>query len=161
MRTGILTLALLCAAASLHAAAPNACQVLTPGDVAAVQGAAFTDARLTETAGNRVAISQCFYQLPSFVQSVSVDVIRGRGAREFWRDEVEKEKGGEEGEESGEVRHVDGIGEEAVWSGNRLAGALYVLQGDAIVRVSVGGSGTADEKLARSAKLARRALRRL
>ena len=34
---------------------------------------------------------------------------------------------------------IDGVGEEAYWSGTRFGGALYVLKKNFIVRVSVGG----------------------
>ena len=99
------------------------------------------------------------YALPSLAKSVSIDVMRGR-TRDFWRETFQSEGGKEEGE-SEAPRPVSGIGDAAVWSGNRLAGALYVLRGDTVLRVSVGGAGTADEKIARSKKLAARALTRL
>lgn len=59
------------------------------------------------------------------------------------------------------LRRRAGLGDAAVWSGDAAAGALYVLRGDTVLRVSVGGAGTADEKIARSKKLAARALKRL
>jgi len=56
---------------------------------------------------------------------------------------------------------VKGVGDAAVWSGNRAAGALYVLKANTIVRVSVGGGGSEEQKIERSKKLAARALRKL
>src|SRR5258705_11622651 len=71
------------------AATPNACQVLTPRDIARVQGTKFTKTRLTESADSGVTISQCFYTLPRFTDSVTVDLIRDDGqkgdARAFWK----------------------------------------------------------------------------
>lgn len=147
----------------------NACQLLTPREVARVQGEAFQSTKLTEASERGLEISQCFYALPSFTRSVSVDVMRGK-ALEFWRqhfpragdeDERERAKPDAKKEPESEARPVRGVGDAAVWSGNRMAGALYVLRGETILRVSVGGPGTAEEKIERSKKLAARALRRL
>jgi len=156
---------------------PNACQLLTARDIARVQGQEFKSAKLTETDANGLTVSQCFYALPSFTSSVSVDLMRGKTTT-FWRShfanarDVKDEDEGEDRdrpappsreaeEHESAARNVRGIGDAAVWSGNRVAGALYVLKGDTIVRVSVGGSGTQEQKIERSKKLAARALRKL
>jgi hypothetical protein len=135
-------------------AARNACEVLTKKDLAAVQGEAFTSTKLTETAER----SQCFYQLPTFSKSVSVVVMSGKG-RAYWEANFENARG-EEGEDD-EVVRVRGIGDEAVWSGNHLVGALYVLRRDKILRISVGGPGTKAQKIAKARRLGLRALARL
>ncbi|MEA2337216.1 MAG: hypothetical protein QOE82_1223, partial [Thermoanaerobaculia bacterium] len=141
---------------------PNACQLLTARDIARVQGQAFTTVKLTETDANGLTVSQCFYTLPSFTNSVSVDLMRGK-TTQFWRghfgnardakddDDEDRDRDrmkgappsreAEEEHESAALK-VRGIGDAAVWSGNRVAGALYVLKGETIVRVSVGGAGT-------------------
>jgi hypothetical protein len=158
---------------------PNACQLLTARDIARVQGEEFKSAKLTESDANGLTVSQCFYALPSFTSSVSVDLMRGKTAT-FWhshfanardakddedeaRDRATKTapSSRESEEHESAARKVHGIGDAAVWSGNRVAGALYVLKGDTIVRVSVGGSGTEEQKIERSKKLAARALRKL
>lgn len=166
MRLAVPTLILLATAA--HAGArpvvrTNACQVLTKTEVIAVQGEPYTDTKLTSRGNN----SQCFYQLPSFTKSVSVDVIR-EDARAFWRQRFERSEEREERDRQGKREEdeesplrVPGLGEEAFWAGNRMAGSLYVLRGDAVLRVSVGGAGTESQKIARSKKLAAKALRRL
>jgi hypothetical protein len=146
--------------------APNACQVLSARDVAAVQGARFKSTKLKESATRDVRVSQCFYAMPRFSDSISVDLIRG-DTRAFWK----KHFAGARAEQlaSAKPRHereahavpVTGIGDEAVWSGNRLAGALYVMKGDTIVRVSVGGDAPQEQKIERAKQLATRALRRL
>jgi hypothetical protein len=160
---------------------PNACQLLTARDIARVQGEEFKSAKLTETEANGLIVSQCFYALPSFSSSVSVDVMRGKtsafwrghfsGAREAVdndedRDRSEAKKSAPTSREAEEEHKaaalkVKGVGDAAVWSGNRVAGALYVLKGATIVRVSVGGGGSQEQKIERSKKLAARALRKL
>jgi hypothetical protein len=131
---------LLLATAAHIGARPDACQVLTKKEISAVQGEAYSEVKLTPRDGG----SQCFYQLPTFTKSVSVDVIRG-GTFERPEDAV----------------RVRGVGDEAFWEGNKVAGSLYVRKGDAVLRVSVGGPGTEAEKLAKSKRLALKALRRL
>jgi hypothetical protein len=131
---------LLLATAAHHGARPDACQILTKKEISAVQGESYSEVKLTP----RDRGSQCFYQLPTFTKSVSVDVIRGG---DFERPE--------------EGVRVRGVGDEAFWAGNKVAGSLYVRKGDAVLRVSVGGPGTEAEKIAKSKRLALKALRRL
>ena len=63
--------------------APNACQVLSARDVAAVQGTRFTSAKLKENATRDIRMSQCVYAMPRVSDSVTVDLIRGN-TRAFW-----------------------------------------------------------------------------
>jgi len=138
--------------AILLAANLDACHVLTKREVAAVQGESFTAAKLT----TRDEITQCFYQLPTFSKSISVDVIRDK---EFWEEHFEEAE--EHEEEARPPREIKGLGDDALWVGGRAAGSLYVRKGDAVLRVSVGGPGSEDEKLAKSKTLAERALKRM
>jgi len=160
---------------------PNACQLLTPRDIARVQGEQLKSVKLTESNENGLRVSQCFYALPSFTNSISLDVMRGKTTA-FWRghfgNALEERDGDEdrdrsaamkaappsreaEEEHESSARKVRGIGDAAVWSGNRVAGALYVLKGETIVRISVGGGGSQEQKIERSKKLAARALGKL
>jgi hypothetical protein len=172
----ILTAVLFLGAAASSPRLPNACQLLTARDIARVQGQEFKSVKLTESEANGVTVSQCFYTLPSFTSSVSVDVMRGK-TKAFWRghfstarevsdddedrDRLPKAASHEAEEHETSALKVEGVGDAAVWSGNRAAGALYVLKGETIVRVSVGGGGSQEEKIERSKKLAARALRKL
>lgn len=143
--------------------APNACQVLSARDVARVQGARPKSTKLKETSTRELQVSQCLFALPRLSDSVSVDVMRG-DTRAFWRKHFPGEhlaSNKTRPEREAHALHVDGVGDDAVWSGNRLAGALYVMKGDTIVRVSVGGDLAQEQKIERAKKLAARALRRL
>jgi len=160
---------------------PNACQLLTPRAIARVQGEQLKSVKLTESNENGLRVSQCFYALPSFTNSISLDVMRGNTTA-FWRGHfanARQEKDGDEDrdrstamktvppsreaeeEHESSARNVSGVGDAAVWSGNRVAGALYVLKGETIVRISVGGGGSQEQKIERSKKLAAQALRNL
>jgi hypothetical protein len=157
---------------------PNACQLLTERDIARVQGETLKSVKLTESNESGLRVSQCFYVLPSFTNSISVDVMRGKTAV-FWRNHFANARDDDndrdrtaaiktappsreaEEERENSARKVRGIGDAAVWSGNRAAGALYVLKGDTILRISVGGGGSQEQKIERSRKLAARALRKV
>ena len=149
------------------AAAPNACQVLTPRDIARVQGAKYKKTRLTETSESGVTLSQCLYRLPHLSDSVTIDLIRGQ-AREFWQKHFAGVSEAsmlpvmrEPEDRQNRPRAVSGVGEKAVWSGNHQAGALYVLSRDIVVRISVGGNGTEEQKIERARRLADRVVHRL
>ena len=89
----------------------------------------------------------------------------GRDPSESWKEIFDREKvperKKEEGEEAKEPLKVEGIGDEAFWTGNRVGGALFVLKGDAYIRISVGGAGDQAAKIDKSKALAEKALRRL
>jgi hypothetical protein len=72
----------------------------------------------------------------------------------------EKEREGEE--EESRPQRVAGLGEDAYWSGNQITGALSVLtRKNAIVRVSLGGPESRDEKIKKASALARKLLNKL
>ena len=164
-----------------------ACNLITTGEVAAIQGATITDAKSSAGVSGGMLMSQCYYNAREPNMSVSLAVIENNpqdasapDAKSYWTesfrgltgDESHEEKPGEkkekrdgvEGEEKEKrvpPKRLDGIGKEAYWSGNRFGGALYVLAKDAIVRISFGGPGSADDKLAKSKALAQNAMSRL
>jgi hypothetical protein len=73
-----------------------------------------------------------------------------------------KEKEHEGEEEEPRPQRVAGLGEEAYWSGNQITGALSVLtRKNAIVRVSLGGPESRDEKIKKASALARKLLKQL
>ena len=156
----------LFAAATAAAKSPSACELLSANDVKTVQGKAFEEAKLTTSHPEGMIASQCFYRLPSFADSISLTVLRPESqsmdAEELWETLVEQEGKGEEEEKAeraeNHARRISGIGEEAFWSGNQMAGALYVLQGKAVLRISVGGAGTEKMKIEKSRQLAAMAL---
>ncbi len=146
------------------AAAPNACQVLTPRDVARVQGTKYQMTRLTESSESGVLLSQCLYRLPHVSDSVTVDLIRGQ-AHEFWQKHFAAIDAASavplKHEPDTDQRIVTGVGEKAVWSGSGRRGSLYVLSRDTVIRISVGGSGSEDQRIERARRLADRVVHRL
>jgi hypothetical protein len=163
----------------------DTCALLTSKEIQEVQGEAIAETKLTGQPASGFSISQCFFRLPTFSNSISLLVTQkgeGAGARdphESWRDsfptaqEKEKEKdhdrktdrdkkmGGEEQEKGTSSQRVSGIGDEAYWTATRLGGELYVLKGNSYVRISVGGPADQATKIKKSKALAQKVLMRL
>ncbi|HEY8203854.1 MAG TPA: hypothetical protein VIF81_03925 [Pyrinomonadaceae bacterium] len=161
----------------------NACKLLTGDEIKSVQGDSLKDVTPNAPSGGDFITSQCFYATNSFVNSISLTVTQqnaqagARNIREFWeetfdarsrekerereRDRDKKAKGGEEEEESAPPERVKGIGDDAYSVGNAKIGALYVLKGDKFLRISVGGSHSQPERIAKMKKLAQYAINRL
>ena len=165
----------------------DACSLLTSAEIEGVQKEAVKETKLSGSSNGGFSVSQCFFTLPTFTNSISLQVTQrgddsaARDPREFWRETFhrdrksekerereEKEKGREkrrsEEEEEGEGApplKVSGVGDEAFWVGSRVAGALYVLKGNSYLRVSIGGAGAQKEKIQKSKDLGQRVAARL
>jgi hypothetical protein len=148
------------AAAAVGSGAP--CTLLTPAEIRRVQGAQPTEAKASERQAGGLTVQQCFYALPDFSGSVSLELTRGPKVRELWKERFgEKEReASREGEEEEEER-PERVGGQAFWTGNPRLGGLYVLRRGAILRLSVGGNDPKAKKLRRLTALARFALRRM
>lgn len=75
--------------------------------------------------------------------------------------EKKDERKGEEEEEESLPTPVKGIGDEAYWASSHVNGILYVLKGDAFIRVSIGGADDNAARLKKSKALAQKAISRL
>ena len=160
----------------------DACGLLTSREIESVQGEAVKETKPTGQSTSGFSISQCFFTLPTFTNSVSLLVaqtgegIGSRDPKDFWRDTFHEEKAGEKDKDRGnkgdknrreeEVEgappvRVKGVGDEAYWTGNRVGGALYVLKGNSYVRISIGGPADQTTKISRSKSLAQKAIARL
>ena len=147
----------------------DACALLTKEEVQAVQGEAFKDTKSSQKSSAGLLISQCYFELPTPVNSVVLTVTRkaegGNDPSESWKEIFHEkkvpERKKEEGEEEREPLKVEGIGDEAFWTGNRVGGALFVLKGNAYIRISIGGAGDQTAKMEKSKALAASALKRL
>lgn len=174
----LLALAVLVALSQGSAKKVDACSLLTPAEIRAVLGETMTDPRPNTQPAGGLLLFQCVFGAAS-KRSISV-AVAGPAAgskttggarvtpREFWRRQFhrsardERERG-EDGEADGEnrPRAIAGLGDEAFWTGNRIAGALYVLRRDTFVRISIGGIPNERERIVKSKALARAVIRRL
>jgi hypothetical protein len=170
----LLALTVILAFTQASAKRVDACSLLTPAEIRAVLGETMTDPKPNTQPAGGLLLFQCVFGAGS-TRSISVAIAgtATSGAaritpREFWRrqfhpsprDERDQREGGEtEGENR--PRAIAGLGDEAFWTGNRIAGALYVLRRDTFVRISIGGIPNERERIEKSKALARAALPRL
>ena len=168
-------------AASSNKGTIDACKLLTAAEIKTIQGDTLKDITPTAPRSGAFIINQCFYATSQFVNSVSLTVTQqssDSGAekiREFWKQrfwgtgshdrEREKERDNKakalEEEEGVPPERVNGLGDEAYSVGNAKSGALYVLKGNKILRISVGGSHSQPERIQKMKSLAQFAVSRL
>ena len=188
-RASVLLIVLVTSLASCQKPVPkrpkiDVCGLITNQEVQAIQESPIKDAKPSEQSDGSFRVGQCFYTVETFNKSVSLAVTqadpasdKARNPKDFWKDtfgryegeakeepgDAEKKKSlGEQDEEKGRPpKKVEGIGDAAYWTANRMGGALYVLKNDVFVRVSVGGPDSEEAKLNRCKALAEKALSRL
>ena len=144
-----------------------ACTLLTAEETQAVQGEPFKSTKPNQKITGDLMVSQCYFELPTTVNSIVLTVTRkgegGRDPSQSWRDIFHREESGRKKEEKEEKEplKIEGIGDEAFWTGTRVGGALYVLKGNSYIRISVGGAGDQTQKIEKSKALAESVLKRL
>jgi len=160
---------------SLRNANGNACGLLRSSDFQRIQGEQLKDAKSTDRFDGGLHVAQCFYSLATASKSVALTLMmrdsgpNGRDPREFWNETFHREKGRRsvekesesEEENEAEIEAIRGIGDEAFWSGNRFGGALYILKGNTLVRLSIGGADNQETRIRKSKALAQTVLRHL
>ena len=148
-----------------------ACTLLTKEETQAVQGEPFKDTKASQKSVAGLISSQCYFELPTTVNSIVLTVTQraeGAGARDpkqNWQELFHRDKAAEKKEEEKEggqgPEKIDGLGDEAFWTGSRVGGALYVLKGNSFIRISIGGADDRPAKIQKSKALAQSVLKRL
>lgn len=148
----------------------DACSLLTSDEIKAIQGEAVESAKSTPSSEGELASSQCFFALPTFMNSISLQVTQkgsqpgASDAKQAWKKMFPPEKLVERETEAGRKkippRKIPDLGDEAFWTGGP-AGGLFVLQGDYYLRISVGGADDEATKIRKSTALAQLVLKRL
>jgi len=162
----------------------DACSLITNDEVQKIEGSPVKDAKSSETSDGGFRMGQCFYTTEVFNKSVSLAVTQralgsdnARDPKTFWKetfgrysgqaeekdgDEEKKKSLSNEQEERGTPpKKIEGLGDEAWWSGKRIGGALYVLKGNVFIRISVGGPDSEESRIEKSKALAEKAVSRL
>jgi hypothetical protein len=163
----------------------EACSLATSEEVGIIQGAKMLKPNSSEGPAIDFLLSQCYYGSAEPDKSVSLGLMqnnpkdpRTRTITQFWHETFdhfakaengegsEKNRGERKGDENKEhegvpPQKIEGIGQESYWLGNPMGGILYVLKNDRMLRISFGGPGSADDKLAKSKALAQKAMSRL
>jgi hypothetical protein len=168
----------------------DACGLIKNAEIEAVQGTPVTESKSSGNSDGRFRTSQCFYAATSN-NSVSLSVTQSdpassakRSPKDFWKetfgrytveekeseaDKAKRESLREQSRRRGEEeerkppKRIDGVGDEAFWSGSGVGGALYVLKKDkdVFIRISVGGADNEETRINKSKTLAQKALDRL
>ena len=144
----------------------DACSLLTSEEIEAVQGEPLKETKPIQRTDRGLAMAECFFTLPTLTNSISLGVGRrgeGPNARtpiDFWNDSFGDEAKAHAAK-SGPPQKVEGIGDVAFWAGDDRMGALYVLAGDRMIRISVGGPGDQRTKIEKCKALAQSVLKRL
>lgn len=153
----------------------NACGLLTSDEIRKVQGEPISEAKPTSVQQGGFSVSQCVLTLPTPARSVSLTIVReGNGSDSknlgnWWKerfdnnaesesaDKADRKERDEDASELAPPRMIFGLGDSARWTG----GALYMLKGNAVVRISIGGTGDSRSRIDKSRSLARFILRKL
>ena len=162
----------------------DGCILLTSAEVEAVQGEPVSETKTSGHPNGEILMTECLFPTTTSTKSVSVVLATPSSAkpsaltpRKFWRKQFHAYDSKEddmpvagksaqktelEGEEEArKPRRIEGLGEEAFWVGTSITGALYVLQGDNFVRISVGGVHEESVRIEKSKVLARAVVKRL
>src|SRR6266404_1005279 len=102
---------------SVASSGEDACGLLTKEEVQAIQGEAFKDTKSSQKSSAGLIVSQCYFELPTPVNSIVITVTRkaagGRDPSDSWQEIFHREKAPErkkeEGEEAKETLKVEGI----------------------------------------------------
>lgn len=145
----------------------DACSVLSKSVIESVQGEPLTGTKASLAKSGGVLTSQCFYSLPTFSNSISVAVtlpdpgsLSRVGPRDVWRRFFHETENDKKEDESSPPVAVPGLGEEAYWV-HSFVGTLYVLKGNAFLRLSIGGKRDDPTSLRKARVLAQDALTRM
>jgi len=163
----------------------DACSLISSAEVQSIQDSPVKDVKGSDHSDGSFRVAQCLYSAEPFNKSVSVAVTQSdpgspqaRNPKDFWKEtfgryegEVKEEEGDKEKKQSLEEaeeheggqppKKIEGLGDEAFWTANRMGGALYVLKNNVYIRISVGGPDSEESKLNHCKALAEKALSRL
>jgi len=153
----------------------DVCALITLDEIQTVQGSLMKESKSSARADAGLRVSQCFYTATEFSKSVNLALVQrdpdqpgGRSAKDFWKEkfdpyeneEPKKDSDGEK-EKGPPPKKIDGLGDEAYWASNRFGGTLYVLKGDTLISIGLGGTDDEETKLEKSKIIAQKALQHL
>lgn len=124
----------------------DVCQLLTAEELEKILGERPANVQKSTNTSGGFTISQCLFNMPTYRNSISVQVTRrapgpkGVDPRAFLERKIEDREKGEDGEKEGErpLDFVPGLGDKAIWIGTAVGGTFYVLKDDFFVRISLG-----------------------
>jgi hypothetical protein len=137
----------------------DVCELLSTEEILAVQGATVQERKPSDQRQTTRQFAQCVFATTDFARSVSLTIVSGDTAA-YWADTFGPRRRAASRKKE-PPRRIQAVGDEAFWTGDGRAGALYVLSSPVVLRISVGGAQEEGERIERSTALAQAALRRL
>jgi hypothetical protein len=176
--TGIIVILTGCGKHPRSALVRDACGLISKAEVGSNQGSPVSDTKSSERTDDVFSVAQCFYATAESNKSVNLALVQERSdqqtkrsPKEFWKEKFgryrneeadkKRESDGAETEHGAEPRKIAGLGDDAYWVSNRFGGVLYVLKGNRLISIGVGGTDDEATKLEKSKALAQKALQRL
>lgn len=147
----------------------DVCELLTSDELEKTLGERPINIQKTSNTSGGFTISQCLFNMPTFSNSISIQVTRrapgpkGVDPRAFLERKIEEREKGEEGEKEGErgLDFVPGLGDKAIWMGTAVGGTFYVLKDDFFVRISVGSLKEPAKRREKAIEIAKLVLNRM
>ncbi len=169
MRAACLVAASFLTCTLAGATAFDVCGVIPSAAIESTQGEPVVRTKASQRETGGLTIAQCYYALASQAKSVSLEVtLPGSDAatrshpKQYWRTHFGRDREIGEAEarkhERGAGPEIRGLGNESVWEGNGPVGALYVLEGDRFLRISIGSAADPAVRVEKTEALARVAL---
>ena len=166
---------------------PDTCSLLSQAEIEKFLGEPVKEIKSSSQPVGGMLVSQCIFLTRTFANSLSLAVTSpdpahsAKTVHDFWdhqfhsansrsAEEPEGTRGakGDDAsqkqsstQESEKPRLISGLGQEAYWVGSPITGALYVLQGGAFLRVSVGGIRQESARIDKSKAIAGATLSKL
>ena len=146
----------------------DACSLLTGEEIQAVQGEALTETKPSSGTEEKMFFAQCFFALPTWINSVSLRVVQKSGSpgspdpKEVWKQTLQAAQAkAAASDKINPPRIIADVGDEAYWVGDAKMGVLFVLKGNRYLRLSVGGAVDEETKIKRCSDLARAILTKI
>lgn len=151
----------------------DACSLLTSEEIQAIQGEPLKETKPNDKSGGGLAISECYFALPTSEKSILVTVMQkadgpdARDPKQFWEEAIgrqherDRKKGREGAGKLPTLDKIEGLGDEALWAANPFGGVLHVLKGHRYIKISAGGTSDPRENAPKAKRLAEHILKRL
>lgn len=165
----------------------NACNLISQEEIQSIQGAPVKEVKSSASTNGGFQTADCLYTSAIDSYSVSIALVQknsgspdARDPKEYWKtsfsryakqtgkgdadnEKTEEAAEREEAEKSAvpPPKKIEDLGDGAFWATSiNGGGALFVLKGNAFIRISVAGSESEESKIDQSKALAAKALAR-
>lgn len=149
----------------------DACTLLSSEVIASVVGEGIKETIKLQDSEAGFHVSQCRFFLATAPHAINLRIVQkgpgadGRDPRQAWNETFAPEKLQDKKLQGAHRKWlpeaISGVGEKAFWREDGSGGALYVLKGNAYLRISIGGPHEKEEKIKKCLALANIVLKHL